>query len=30
MIIYQVRYNYEVFIIWSNLILLLLGIALPR
>ncbi len=25
MIIYQVRYNYEVFIIWSNLILLLGG-----
>ena len=28
MIIYQVRYNYEVFIIWSNLILLLLGIGI--
>ena len=29
MIIYQVRYNYEVFIIWSNLILLFLGGGVP-
>ena len=30
MIIYQVRYNYEVTIIWSNLILLLLGGGVPE